>query len=137
MTGSRPPPRPGSRVSSSYSPMLIPPGNWLTRSKPTASPRFFFNLSPGDWQAGDRGLAALPGREADFAATIETGLEYAVALGCQCVHALAGISPQRASVSTARQTYIQNIRRAARAAAPVGVTILIEPINTTDMPGIS
>lgn len=94
-----------------------------------------FNLSPGDWQAGDRGLAALPGREADFAATIETGLEYAVALGCQCVHALAGISPQRASVSMARQTYIQNIRRAARAAAPVGVTILIEPINTTDMPG--
>lgn len=94
-----------------------------------------FNLPPGDWDAGERGLAALPGREADFAATIQTSLEYAAALGCRQVHALAGIPQQGTPLPMARQVYVQNIRRAARAAAPVDVTILLEPINTADMPG--
>ena len=71
-----------------------------------------FNLAPGDWEGGERGLAALPGREDDFAATVRPALEYAAALGCSQVHALAGIPPSGTSVATARETYVQNIKHA-------------------------
>ena len=94
-----------------------------------------FNLASGDWKGGERGLAALPGREDDFAATVRPALEYAAALGCSQVHALAGIPPSGTSVAKARETYVQNIKYAAWEAAPHGVTVLLEPINTTDMPG--
>ncbi len=97
-----------------------------------------FNLWPGDWAAGERGLAALPGREAEFEATVETALPYAQATGCRQLHAMAGLVPAAASAddrTTMHRTYVANLRRAARVLAPHGITLLIEPINTRDMPG--
>jgi len=97
-----------------------------------------FNLPPGDWAAGERGTAALPGREAEFAASVESALAYAQASGCRQLHAMAGLVPAAASAddrAAMHHTYVANLRRAARVLAPHGITLLIEPINTRDMPG--
>ncbi len=90
-----------------------------------------FNLPPGDWAAGERGLAALRGREAEFAAGVDKALAYAEALGCRRLHAMAGLAPHGAD----RAPYVANVALAAERALPAGIDILIEPINTFDMPG--
>jgi hydroxypyruvate isomerase len=92
-----------------------------------------FNMPPGDWIGGERGIAALPGREAEFAAGVERALVYAEALACPIVHAMAGLADgadERASA-----TYIANIRAAADILAPAGKRVVLEPINGRDMPG--
>lgn len=94
-----------------------------------------FNLPPGDWQAGERGIAALPGREAEFADAVARGLEYAVAAKCVRLHAMAGLAGPNADREHMRATYVTNLRLAANMLAPHGITLLIEPINTRDMPG--
>lgn len=94
-----------------------------------------FNLPPGDWSAGERGVAALPGREAEFAEGLEQALRYARTLGCERLHAMAGIPGPSADPQACRETYVANLKRAARAAASDGVTILIEPLNRRDNPG--
>ncbi|BAK76156.1 hydroxypyruvate isomerase [Pseudogulbenkiania sp. NH8B] len=94
-----------------------------------------FNLPPGDWAAGERGIAALPGREEEFAASVERALEYAHATGCRRLHAMAGLVPQGADLTALRATFVANLRHAARRCAEHGITLLIEPINQRDMPG--
>jgi hydroxypyruvate isomerase len=97
-----------------------------------------FNLPPGDWEAGERGLASLPGREGEFRDSVIEALRYADVLNCPCVHAMAGLLPKGADAATQADhhaTYIRNLRFAASEAAKVGRDILIEPINTRDMPG--
>ncbi|MDA7417679.1 hydroxypyruvate isomerase family protein [Xenophilus arseniciresistens] len=94
-----------------------------------------FNAPPGDWDAGERGIACLSGREAEFAAGITKALAYAQVLQCPRVHVMAGLLPAGASRDDVRATYVANLRLAARQAAAQGVDILIEPINTRDMPG--
>jgi len=96
------------------------------------------NAPPGDFAAGDRGLASLPGREHEFAASVVTGLRYAHALACPRLHVMAGVVPDAADADErARRlrTYKRNLRFACQEAAEQGVTVLIEPINTRDMPG--
>lgn len=90
-----------------------------------------FNLPPGDWSKGERGLAALPGREAEFEAAMKTALDYAAVTGCKTVHAMPGLRHHGAD----RKTYIANLKKGARMAADAGVTVVIEPINTRDIPG--
>ncbi|WP_111413645.1 2-oxo-tetronate isomerase [Billgrantia lactosivorans] len=97
-----------------------------------------FNLPPGDWETGERGLASLPGREAEFRDGVIEALRYAEALDCPRVHAMAGLLPVGADAETRahhRATYLANLRFAAAEAAKVGRQVLIEPINTRDMPG--
>lgn len=98
-----------------------------------------FNLPPGDWAAGERGMACHPGREAEFAQSVLAALPYARATGCRRLHAMAGLLPpavaQGVTQAQARQTYINNLRAAAAVLAGDGITLLIEPINTRDMPG--
>lgn len=94
-----------------------------------------FNLPPGDWVAGDRGMACQPGRETEFAASVQTALRYAQATGCQRLHAMAGLAPADVEAATRQRTYVTNLKAAARVLAPHGITLLIEPINTRDMPG--
>lgn len=90
-----------------------------------------FNLPPGDWGAGERGLAALAGREAEFGSGLDMALDYAQALGCRRLHAMAGLAAHGAN----RETYVANLRLAAGRAGARGIDVLIEPINTFDMPG--
>jgi hydroxypyruvate isomerase len=94
-----------------------------------------FNLPPGDWGAGERGIAAIPGREREFEASVATALRYARALDTPTLHAMAGIVPAGADRAAWRATYVANLRRAARALAAEGRRLVIEPINARDMPG--
>lgn len=94
-----------------------------------------FNLPPGDWAAGERGIAALPGREAEFQAGVAHGLEYALALGTKRVHMMAGLIAADADRRIHREVYLGNLRHAATEAAKYGIEVLIEPINGRDMPG--
>lgn len=94
-----------------------------------------FNLPPGDWAAGERGVASLPGREAEFRAGVARAIEYAQALGTPRVHAMAGLLPAGADRARHREVYVANLRHAAAEAARHRLEVLIEPINTRDIPG--
>ena len=94
-----------------------------------------FNAPPGDWAAGERGIAALPGREDEFRRGLDRALEYAAALGNRSLHVMAGRVPAGQERAAHRQAYLRNLESAARAAASAGVTIVIEPINPRDRPG--
>jgi hydroxypyruvate isomerase len=95
-----------------------------------------FNLPPGDWSAGERGLACLPGRQGEFAEGVEQALHYARVLGCARVHCMAGLRPVGVSEDKLAETYVANLRFAADRLATIGATVLIEPINSRiDMPG--
>jgi 2-dehydrotetronate isomerase len=94
-----------------------------------------FNMPPGNWAAGERGLGALPGREAEFHAGIARALEYAVALNCPRIHVMSGIVPDRGDRASMHRTLVENLRIACAAAAKHHVNLLLEPINTRDIPG--
>lgn len=94
-----------------------------------------FNAPPGDWDAGERGIACLPGREAEFREGIARAITYAQALQCPRIHVMAGLVPQDVDPATVRATYVANVRYAAEQAAAHGIQILLEPINGRDMPG--
>ncbi|WP_166266948.1 2-oxo-tetronate isomerase [Marinobacter caseinilyticus] len=97
-----------------------------------------FNLPPGDWAAGDRGLTCLPGREQEFRDSVSQAIHYAEVLGCSQLHAMAGLLPPGAddTVRSAHlNTYVSNLRFATGELAKIGKTLLIEPINGRDMPG--
>jgi hydroxypyruvate isomerase len=94
-----------------------------------------FNLPPGDWAAGERGTASIPGREAEFRRGVDDALAYADTLRTPRVHVMAGLLPAGADRAAHRATYVANLRHAAREAARAGIEVLIEPINTRDMPG--
>ena len=93
------------------------------------------NLPPGDWDAGERGMACHPDRVAEFRAGVATGLRYATALGVGQLHCMAGKVPAGVSEAVLRQTYVANLVYAAQACKDAGLRLLIEPINTYDIPG--
>ena len=94
-----------------------------------------FNMPPGDWAAGERGTACLPGRGQEFRDGVKKALDYAGALGCGLVHCMAGIVPAGISHGTAAALYVANLAWAAEQAAAQEVKVVIEPINHRDMPG--
>jgi len=96
-----------------------------------------FNAPPGDWAAGERGLACIPERQEEFRSGIAQALEYASILECPRIHVMAGIPHMRGYAYDMEiyPSYIRNLRWAAKEAARAGCTILIEPINHRDMPG--
>jgi len=94
-----------------------------------------FNAPPGDWAAGERGIASLPGREAECARGIDRALEYAAVLGNDKIHVMAGLAAPGDDRARHREVYLRNLAHAAEQAAAAGITIVIEPINTRDMPG--
>jgi hydroxypyruvate isomerase len=94
-----------------------------------------FNAPPGDWSAGERGIASLPGREEEFKRGIDTALRYADVLGNKLVHVMAGVIARDQERASHRDVYLRNLAYATEAAAAHSITILIEPINPRDMPG--
>ena len=90
-----------------------------------------FNAAQGDWAAGERGIAGLPGREAEFEAAIALALGYTQVLGNRLIHVMAGLDSAGANAAT----FIANLQNGADMAAAHDVTLIIEPINTRDMPG--
>lgn len=94
-----------------------------------------FNLPPGDWAAGERGIACLPDRVDEFEDGVGRAIDYARALGCRRINCLAGIAPADAERGELLAVMERNLRFAARALAPENIELLVEPINTRDMPG--
>jgi len=94
-----------------------------------------FNSVPGDWAGGERGLAALPGREPEFRDGVDQAIVYARATKCPLIHTMAGLWPEGRDKAEGERTYIDNLRWAADRAASAGLTCVIEPINTRDIPG--
>lgn len=92
-----------------------------------------FNVSPGDWDAGERGLAARPGHEARFREAVHRALAYADVLGCRQLHVMAGL--REGDPARQHATYTENLAWAAALAAPLGIDLLLEAINPRDMPG--
>lgn len=93
------------------------------------------NAPQGDMDAGERGLAALPGREADFEASLAEAVDYARAVAAPRVHVMAGKPATGTPAAEADAVFVRNLRRACAAFAPHGIRVMIEPINTRDMPG--
>jgi hydroxypyruvate isomerase len=94
-----------------------------------------FNLPPGDWDKGERGLAIFPEREDEFAESVDKALAYARALDCEQLHVMAGVVPKNLDHGEAARTYLANLRGAAAEARRKGVRLLIEPLNSRDVPG--
>ncbi|MBB5415770.1 2-oxo-tetronate isomerase [Paraburkholderia atlantica] len=94
-----------------------------------------FNAPPGNWEAGERGIASLPGREEEFKRSIQKALQYAAVLGNTKLHVMAGLIAAGEPRDRPRAVYLKNLEYAAKEALSHGVTIVIEPINTRDIPG--
>jgi hydroxypyruvate isomerase len=107
------------------------PAELAARLRDNGLEQVLFNMPPGNWAAGDRGLAAVPGREAEFRASVDEALRHADALGCRRVHVMAGV----ADGEEALDAYLRNLEFAAARFSAAGVTTLVEPINRRDMPG--
>jgi hydroxypyruvate isomerase len=94
-----------------------------------------FNMPPGNWAAGERGIGCIPGREEEFRAGVDKALEYAERLGTKRLHAMPGVAPAGADRNRLRATFVANLRYAAEKLSARGITLLIEAINTRDIPG--
>ncbi|MCC6535653.1 MAG: hydroxypyruvate isomerase [Burkholderiales bacterium] len=93
------------------------------------------NMPAGDWDKGERGIACLPDRIGEFRAGVETSIAYAKALGCTQVNCLAGIAPPDVARERLQQTFADNLGFAAPRFKAAGIKLLIEAINTRDIPG--
>jgi len=94
-----------------------------------------FNAPPGDYASGERGMASLIDRREAFRDSILRALEYAEVLDCPRLHVMAGVAPADTTWQSLRDVYLENLSWAAAQAKPSGRELLIEPINTRDMPG--
>lgn len=93
------------------------------------------NLPAGDWASGERGIACLPDRVGEFQDDVGRGVEYAAALGCRRLNCLAGIGPPGGDPERLRRTLVDNLAFAARELDGAGIELLLEPVNTRDVPG--
>lgn len=113
-----------------YTPAEV--AGWLKENKLENA---LFNLPPGDFAAGERGIASLPGREQEFRDGVAKAIDYALALGTPKVHCMAGLFPAGADRGKHRAVYVENVRYAAQELAKHGRMLVIEPINPRDIPG--
>jgi hydroxypyruvate isomerase len=104
------------------------------RLKANGLTQALFNLPAGNWAAGDRGIAIYPNLTGEFRESVARAVKYAKALDCTQLHCLAGTVPAGADHRAMRKTYVENLAFAARALADEGMTLLIEAINTRDIP---
>ena len=127
--------RAGFRAVEFVSPYDHPPEEVARAARDAGVEVALFNLPPGDWARGDRGMACDPDRAAEFRDGLARALAYAGVLSCPRLHAMAGIRPAGLPDEAARAAWMAAIRLAARAVATEGRTLLVEGINTRDMPG--
>ena len=126
----------GFRAVECQFPYAWPAAELAARCADAGLAQVLINAPPGDFAAGERGLACLPGREAEFRRDfLESALPYASALRCPRVHVMAGRVPPGSERARLQAAFVDNLAWAAREAAAAGVQVLIEPINPRDMPG--
>ncbi len=114
-------------------PYAFAPEQIAARLQATGLTQALFNLPPGNWESGERGLACHAGRETEFRAALETARPYAEATGVKRLHMMSGHGDRHDPAAVAR--YEQSVRLACEIFAPLGIDIMIEPINRRDMPG--
>jgi hydroxypyruvate isomerase len=114
-------------------PYEYPPDAIAERLRRNGLTQALFNMPPGDWASGERGIAALPERFEDVKAGIALALDYAAATGATRLHLMAGIAQSGAAEANA--AYRRAVAHAAEALAASQVTLLLEPINARNMPG--
>jgi 2-dehydrotetronate isomerase len=114
-------------------PYAHPPADIANRLQHNRLTQALFNMPPGDWEAGERGLASLPGRSEDLRIGVETALEYAAATGVKRLHMMAGLTDRRDPDTAA--LYRRGVAYCAERVALAGLDLLLEPINGRDMPG--
>ena len=112
-----------------------PPAEIRARLDEFGLKQALFNMPPGDFNAGERGLACLPGRGQEFHDSVIVALEYAAKLDCKLLHCMAGLAPRGVARDTLGAIYAANLAWAAEQAYQAGVKVVIEPINHRDMPG--
>jgi len=93
-----------------------------------------FNLPPGNWEAGDRGLAIFSDRQDEFRQSVKQALQYAQAFECTKMHCMAGVLPETGERTRALEIFKENVRYCAEQLGEHGINVLLEPINTYDMP---
>ncbi|VTU22880.1 hydroxypyruvate isomerase [Variovorax sp. PBL-E5] len=93
------------------------------------------NLPAGDWDAGERGIGCHPDRTAEFREGVARAIDYASALGCPQLNCLLGKLPQGVTAADARKVVVDNLRFAAKELQAAGIRLLIEPVNSFDIPG--
>ncbi len=109
--------------------------DWRAALREAGVPLVLHNLPAGDWAGGERGIACHPDRMAEFRDGVARALDYARALAVPRLNTIAGVAPPGIPAAQARQVLIDNLRWAARALQPHGIQLLLEPINTHDVPG--
>ena len=105
------------------------------RLKKNGLSQALFNLPPGDWGKGERGIAVLPDRIDEFRKSVDLAITYAKALNCPQVNCLAGIAPAEVDRRALDDVFVENLKYAADRLEKAGVKLLIEAINTRDIPG--
>jgi hydroxypyruvate isomerase len=125
----------GFKAVEYMSPYEYDPADLRARLDEAGLEQALHNLPAGDWAKGDRGIACDPARVDEFREAVAQGVSYARALGCKRVNCLAGIAPAHADAAAIRACFVGNLRYAAGEFAKAKLTLLIEPINTRDIPG--
>ncbi|ESR26465.1 hydroxypyruvate isomerase family protein [Lutibaculum baratangense] len=116
-------------------PYALTPGAILAELEANRLRLVLLNAPPGNWEEGERGLAALPGRQREFEQAMGQAFAYAEALDCRLIHVMAGVLPATSDPDRAMDIYVENLAQAAEEARRRQITLLIEPINRRDMPG--
>ncbi|MFZ5512903.1 MAG: hydroxypyruvate isomerase [Pseudomonadota bacterium] len=125
----------GFRGVEFHFPYAWPAADLAERARQAGVEVVLFNLPAGDWDAGSRGIACHPDRQEEFRAGVARALDYAAALDCRRLNCLAGIPPAGVPPEAARATLVDNLRFASAELQRAGVALLLEPINTRDIPG--
>ena len=112
-----------------------PAAEIAARLKDNGLQQVLFNAPAGDFGKGERGMAAIPGKQAAFRDSIKLALEYATTLACPRLHIMAGLKPEGVAHDTQTAVYGANLAYAAEECAKAGVKPIIEPINHRDIPG--
>jgi hydroxypyruvate isomerase len=124
----------GFRAVEIQFPYALTPAQLHSRVRDAGLTLALFNAPPGDVARGERGLAGLPGREAEFRASVMRALDYATATACRRVHVMSGLRLPDVPLERQRATLRDNLAVAAELAAGAGLTLMLEPINRVDVP---
>jgi hydroxypyruvate isomerase len=125
----------GFRAVEYLGPYAEPPERVAATLRANGLRQALFNAPPGDWGAGERGLGCLPDRTHEFRAGVATAIAYAAALDCSRINVLAGLAGPGDDLQRREDTLVENLKYAASRFADAGIKLLLEPINTRDIPG--
>jgi hydroxypyruvate isomerase len=116
-------------------PYVAPKADLAERLGANGLTQVLFNLPPGHWDKGERGIACHPDRVGEFNDGVGQAIDYAKALDCRMINCLAGIAPKDVPREKALETLVSNVSFAAAALEREGILLVIEPINFYDIPG--